>query len=206
MKQRTPEWYAARVGKVTASRIGDVVGRTKAGKYRAERKNYMAELLAERLSGAPYEFFVSAEMEHGTELEPLARSEYEFTTDTVVEEVGFAPHPTIEMSGASPDGLVGTDGLIEIKCPKTATHIQTLLSKSVENQGYLYQMYWQMRCTQRSWCDFVSYDDRLPEEYRKVIVRVEADSRLIDEAEAEVVKFLDELDYLILEVQEAVGG
>ena len=201
MKQGTPEWHEARLGKVTASRIADVMAKTKSG-YGAGRKNYMAELLAERLTGTWAEGFTSAAMQHGTDTEPMARAEYEFATGTMVEEVGFVQHPTIEMSGASPDGFVGYDGMVEIKCPNTATHLDTLINRTVDLK-YMRQMQWQMVCAERNWCDFVSYDNRLPEEYRLCIIRFERiDSQEMTEA---VELFLRELDELIREVKEAVA-
>ena len=161
MEQQTQEWFEARLGKVTASRVADVIAKTKTG-YSASRDNYMAQLICERLTGQKGESFTNAAMEHGTQTEPLARSAYENARNLLVKEVGFINHPRIEMSGASPDGLVGEDGLVEIKCPNTATHIETLLSGKVPTK-YITQMQWQMLCCQRKWCDFVSFDNRLPE-------------------------------------------
>ncbi len=192
MEQGSAEWLAIRCGKVTASRVADVVAKTKTG-YGASRANYMAELIAERLTGAPAERFTNAAMAHGTATEPEARAFYEFMTDEVVEQVGFVPHPTIAMSGASPDGLVGDDGLVEIKCPNTATHIDTLLGRTVPAK-YETQMQWQMACTGRAWCDFVSYDPRLPESMRLFTSRIIRDDPLIAELTEEVTKFLAELE------------
>lgn len=191
MEQRTDEWFAARLGKVTASRIADVIGKTKSG-YGAARKNYMAQLLCERLTGTREETFVSATMQRGTDLEAKARATYILTNGDLVEEIGFVEHPNIEMSGASPDGLVNDDGLIEIKCPNTATHLEFIRTKKPKSE-YILQMQWQMACTGRSWCDFVSYDDRLPEKFAFYSIRLERDDDLIKEIEAEVQKFLDEL-------------
>lgn len=191
MEQRTDEWFAARLGKVTASRIGDIMAKTKSG-YGAARKNYMAQLLCERLTGMREETFVSAAMQRGTDLEAKARATYILTNGDLVEEIGFVEHPNIEMSGASPDGLVNDDGLIEIKCPNTATHLEFIRTKKPKSE-YILQMQWQMACTGRSWCDFVSYDDRLPEKFAFRSIRLERDDDLIIEIEAEVQKFLDEL-------------
>lgn len=191
MEQRTDEWFAARLGKVTASRIGDIMAKTKSG-YGAARKNYMAQLLCERLTGMREETFVSAAMQRGTDLEAKARATYILTNGDLVEEIGFVEHPNIEMSGASPDGLVNDDGLIEIKCPNTATHLEFIRTKKPKSE-YILQMQWQMACTGRSWCDFVSYDDRLPEKFAFRSIRLERDDDLIKEIEAEVQKFLDEL-------------
>ena len=192
-EQRTPEWFAERLGKITASRIADVVGKTKSGSYGAARKNYMAELLCQRLTGQQEEKFTSAAMQHGTDAEPAARAMYMLETGADVTETGFIPHPTIAMSGASPDGLAGEDGLIEIKCPNTATHLEFLQSQKPKHE-YLLQMQWQMACTGRQWCDFVSYDDRLPEKLAYRCIRIPRDDKLIAELEEEAVKFLTELD------------
>ena len=143
--QGSPEWFAARLGRVTASRVADVVARTKSG-WGASRANYAAQLVAERLTKTVAETFTNAAMQHGTEQEPVARAAYEFYRDADVTEVGFVVHPRIAMSGASPDGLVGADGLVEIKCPNTATHIETLLGGAVPAK-YLCQVQWQMACT-----------------------------------------------------------
>jgi putative phage-type endonuclease len=192
MDQGTEEWFTIRIGKVTASRVADVIAKTKTG-YSASRDNYMAQLVCERLTGQKGESFTNAAMQHGTETEPLARAAYEALKDVLVDEVGFVPHPTIAMAGASPDGLVGDDGLIEIKCPNTATHIETLLSQTVPGK-YNTQMQFQMACTGRQWCDFVSFDNRLPEELQLFVTRVPRDEVFIRLIEAEIVQFLAELD------------
>jgi len=192
MEQGSPEWHAARCGKVTASRVADVVTRTKTG-WGASRANYMAELIAERLTGAPAERYTNAAMAWGTEKEPEARDLYAFMTDAEVVQVGFVEHPDIGMCGASPDGLVGDDGLIEIKAPNTSTHIDTLLGQTVPAK-YVTQMQWQMACTGRQWCDFVSYDPRLPGSMRLFIKRVERDQAAIEEMSGEVIAFLVELN------------
>lgn len=191
MEQRTDEWFAARLGKVTASRIADVCARTKTG-WGASRKNYMAELVAERLTGVRTEGFTNAAMQWGTDMEPEARVAYEFYRDASVAEIGFVPHPTIADTGASPDGLVGDDGLVEIKCPATATHIDTLLGAGLA-QKYFLQMQWQMTCTGRQWCDFVSYDPRLPESMRLHVERVKREDTVISALEKDVTDFLSEL-------------
>jgi putative phage-type endonuclease len=192
MEQGTEAWFNIRIGKVTASRVADVLAKTKTG-YSTTRDNYMAQLVCERLTGQKGESFTNAAMQHGTETEPLARAAYEARYDVLVDEVGFVSHPTIEMSGASPDGLVGEDGLIEIKCPNTATHIETLLSESVPNKYYT-QMQFQIACTGRKWCDFVSFDNRLPTELQMFVKRVPRDDIYIKLIEDEIVKFLAELD------------
>jgi putative phage-type endonuclease len=188
--QRTDEWFAARVGKVTASRVADAVARTRSG-WGASRANYEAELLVERLTGQPAPRFSNAAMQWGTDTEPFAIAAYEFYTDLTVFPVGFVDHPRIAMSGASPDGMVD-DGLVEIKCPNTATHIQTLLGSPIDDK-YIKQMHWQMACTDRNWCDFVSFDPRMPEEMRIHITRVKRDQALIDSLEKDIAEFIQEL-------------
>jgi len=200
MEQGTEEWFTIRIGKVTASRVADVIAKTKTG-YSATRDNYMAQLVCERLTGQKGESFSNAAMQHGTDTEPLARAAYEALQDVLVDEVGFVPHPSIIMAGASPDGLVGEDGLIEIKCPNTATHIETLLSESLPNKYYT-QMQFQIACTGRKWCDFVSFDNRLPTELQMFVKRVPRDDVYIRLIEDEVVKFLNELDIKIAQLMD----
>ena len=192
MEQRSPEWFAARLGRVTASRVADVIAKTKSG-YSASRANYMAELVCERLTGMQGESYSNAAMVWGTNTEPMARSAYESRMAELVEETGFVLHPTIPMAGASPDGLIGDDGLVEIKCPNTATHIDTLLSEGAPSK-YMTQMQWQMACTGRKWCDFVSFDPRMPEEMQMFVIRVNRNDDVITELEREVEKFLSELE------------
>jgi putative phage-type endonuclease len=190
--QGTEEWFAARLGKVTASRVADVIAKTKTG-YSSSRDNYMAQLICERLTNQKGESFTNAAMQHGTETEPLARAAYEALKDVLVDEVGFIPHPKILMAGASPDGLIGDNGLLEIKCPNTATHIDTLLSEIVPGK-YNTQMQFQMACTDREWCDFVSFDNRLPTELQLFVKRVPRDNVFIRLIEGEIVQFIAELD------------
>jgi putative phage-type endonuclease len=202
--QRSPEWFALRVGKVTASRVADVGARTKSG-WGASRANYMAELIAERLTGEPAERFSNAAMQWGTDKEPEARTAYEFETNTEVIEVGFVAHPAIAMSGASPDGLVGDLGLVEIKCPNTAGHIDTLLSGTIPDK-YVTQMLWQMACTGREWCDFVSFDPRMPENMRLFVRRIERDEIRIGAHEKDVREFLGELEAKVSALTETYGA
>jgi putative phage-type endonuclease len=190
--QGTDAWFSARLGKVTASRVADVIAKTKSG-YSTSRDNYMAQLVCERLTGQKGESFTNAAMQHGTDTEPLARSAYEAFADVMVEEVGFIQHPKIEQAGASPDGLVGLFGMLEIKCPNTATHIDTLLTQSVPTK-YITQMQWQMRCCERQWCDYVSFDPRLPQDLQLFVKRVEFDAAYVATLEEEVNLFLKELD------------
>lgn len=200
MEQGTKEWLQARAGRVTASRVADIVAKTKSGPA-ASRANYMAQLICERLTGSPVEGFKSAAMQWGTEIEPLARAAYEDRHGVLVVETGFIPHPTLSMAGASPDGLVGEDGLVEIKCPETATHLDTLLSGSVPGR-YQIQMLWQMACTGRAWCDFVSFDPRLPANMQLFVARVERDEKKLVEISGEVEAFLGELDQKIQKLTE----
>jgi putative phage-type endonuclease len=200
IEQGTDEWFAARIGRVTASRVADVLAKTKTG-YSTTRDNYMAQLVCERLTGQKGESFTNAAIQHGIDTEAYARAAYEALKDVLVDEVGFVPHPSIIMAGASPDGLVGDDGLLEIKCPNTATHIETLLSQTVPGK-YNTQMQFQMACTNRSWCDFVSFDNRLPQELQLFVKRVPRDNMYIRLMEDEIVKFLNELDIKIAQLME----
>ena len=192
VEQRSDAWFKARLAKVTASRVADVIAKTKTG-YSASRDNYMAQLICERLTGQQGESFTNSAMQWGIDTEPHARSAFEAHADVMVEEVGFVNHPTIQMSGASPDGLVGLFGMIEIKCPNTATHIDTLLSQTVPSK-YITQMQWQMRCCERQWCEFVSFDNRLPQDLQLFVKRVEFDAPYVAMLEEEIIKFLAELD------------
>lgn len=202
--QGSPEWHQIRLGKVTASRVADVIARTKTG-WGAGRANYAAELIAERLTGTVADSFTSAAMQWGTDNEPSARAAYQFEKNTRVGLIGFVNHPTIYDSGASPDGLVGDEGLVEIKCPNTATHIETLIKKSIPSK-YITQMLWQMACTGRHWCDFVSYDPRLPDNMQVFIQRVPRDDVAIRELENEVTAFLlEEVDAKVGELLRLYG-
>ncbi|MBE5529996.1 exonuclease [Laribacter hongkongensis] len=192
MEQRTEEWFAARLGKVTASCVADVMAKTRSG-HAASRQNYMAELICQRLTGMQETRFSNAAMQRGTDLEPHARARYIIETGEIVTETGLVDHPTIAGFGASPDGLVGDTGLIEIKCPNTWTHLETIKTGKPKRE-YLLQMQTQMACTGRQWCDFVSYDDRLPDDMQYFCTRIERDDALIAEIESEVSAFLSELE------------
>lgn len=198
--QGTVEWFDARRGKVTASRVADVIAKTRSG-WGASRKNYAAQLIAERLTGQTADSYSNAAMQWGTDTEPEARTAYEFYSDADVVEVGFIDHPSIEMCGASPDGLIGDDGMVEIKCPNTATHIDTLLGQTVPKK-YITQMQFQMACADRQWCDFVSYDPRMPDAMRMFVSRVERDNAVILELEKDVTDFLNELVGTVRELQQ----
>ena len=192
VEQGTPEWFAQRCGKATASRISDIVAKTKSG-YSTSRANYMAQLVVERMTNQVAESYTNSAMEWGIENEGFARANYESKMNLLVTETGAIDHPTIPMSAASPDGLVGDDGCLEIKCPHTATHIDTLLGDEVAKK-YYDQMQWQMACTGRYWCDFVSFDPRMPEGLQLFIKRIARDDKYIAELEGEVIQFLKEVD------------
>jgi putative phage-type endonuclease len=191
IEQGTPEWKAQRLGKVTASRVADVIAKTKTG-YSTSRANYAAELVCERLTGAAAEHYQNVAMAWGTEKEPEAKAAYEFMKNVDVVAAGFVDHPKIPMSGASPDGYIGDVGLIEIKCPISATHIETLLSGKVPDK-YVVQMLWQMLCTGRQWCDYVSFDPRLPAHLQLFVKRIHRDEKRMGELEQEVESFLAEV-------------
>lgn len=197
--QGSEAWHLMRLGKITASRINDVVAMIKTGEA-ATRADYRIELVCERLTGKPTEGFTNSHMERGIELEPFARSAYEIATSTFVEQVAFIDHPRLKNTGASPDGLVGNDGLIEIKCPAVKTHIKTLVDKKAPSK-YMNQMQWQMACTKRLWVDFVSYCPELPENMQLFIKRVERDNGIIAELEAKVLEFDEEVEAVIQQLK-----
>jgi predicted phage-related endonuclease len=172
--------------------MADALAKTKTG-WGASRANYMAELIAERLTETAAESYINAAMQWGIDHEAEARSAYEFRTDCEVAPGGFVLHPVIGHSGASPDGFVGPNGLVEFKCPNTATHIDTLLGQAIPGK-YITQMQWQMACTDRQWCDFVSYDPRLPEPMRLFCKRLKRDDAAIEAMAKDAIEFLQELD------------
>ncbi len=198
MEQRTEEWFAARCGKVTASRVADIIAKTKSGPS-ASRENYLAQLVCERMTGKPAESYSNSAMQHGTDTEPYARAAYEARMDLLVTEVGFIDHPWIAMSGASPDGFAN-EGMVEIKCPNTATHIDTLLSQTVPAK-YITQMMWQMCSADRPWCDFVSFDPRLPERHQLFIKRITYDPEMVNLLENSVIQFLGDVDLKIQQLE-----
>lgn len=200
IEQGSAEWLQARCGLITASKISDVMAKGRGNAPSATRATYMGTLAAERLSGNPVEHFTSSAMDWGTETEPQARAQYSMRTGEMIAEVGFVPHPSIVNAGASPDGLVGELGLVEIKCPNTATHIANLRGATIKS-GYMLQMQWQMACTGRKWCDFVSFDPRMPDHLAMKITRVPRDNEKITEITAEVSKFEGELVAMIAELE-----
>lgn len=193
MEQRSEEWFAARCGKVTASKIGDIVKRLRNGDWAASRRNYCAQLVNERLSGRAFiPTYTNEYMEWGREQEPAAREKYVEKTGVELTELGFVDHPTIPFSGASPDGLIGDDGLLEIKCLIKANHMEILLNEDLEK--YALQMHWQMACMpKRQWCDFVSFNPELPEDMNLFIKRLHRDNETIEKVEREVNIFLEEV-------------
>jgi len=191
MEQRSPEWFASRLGKVTASMVTTVASKTIA------RKKYLNQLITERLTGNVVPVYVNQAMQHGMDYEDEARNLYinkvGLLKDVDVTEEGFVDHPTIDMAGASPDGLVGDTGLIEIKCPQLLTHTETLATHDI-NIKYQHQIQWQLACMpERQWCDFVSYHPDFPDEHKLLVLRVDRDDELIARLETEVEKFLTEV-------------
>lgn len=199
MIQGSEEWLKARCGVVTASRFNDVLASIKSGEA-AARYNYKAEIIAERLTGAPAESYTNAAMQWGTDHESEARSVYEAVTGQPVTEVGLIKIDGLE-AGASPDGLVGEDGLVEIKCPNTATHILTRLNPTTAMKKHYAQIQGQLWATNRKWCDLVSYDPRLDDRLAYFVQRIERDEEYIAKLETEVKQFLKEVDELIERLQ-----
>ena len=204
IKQGTEEWHQIRLGKVTASRVSDVMSKIKSGES-AGRKNYKMDLVVERLTNTPTSSFTNAAMAWGTETEPLARMAYEVHSGNFVETVAFIQHPSIEWFGCSPDGLIGSEGNLEIKCPNTSTHIDYLLA-GVPPAKYVPQMQTQMACTGRLWTDFVSYDPRLPPELQLFVVRLDRDEAYIQQIEDEVKQFLDEIKQIYSQLKARNNG
>ena len=198
IEQGSEAWHQKRLGKVTASRIADVMAKTKSG-WGASRANYLSELVAQRLTGIVQEGYTNAAMEWGKATETEARAAYSWHVNQDVELVDFVDHPAIGQSGASPDGLVGQSGLVEIKCPSTSTHIETLRGRSVPGK-YVHQMQWQMACTGRTFCDFASFDPRMPDDMRLFVVRLNRDDDAIKALEAEVRVFLAEVDATVADL------
>ena len=207
-EQQTEQWFTDRLGKATASRLADVLAKTKTG-YSASRANYMTQLVLERITKTRAESYSNAAMEWGVEQEPFARAAYEAHTGQMVEEVGFIQHPDIEDAGASPDGLVGDDGMVEIKCPSSSTALECWL---IHAQGgnpvdakYYAQMQWQMRCANRSWCDYVVFDPRMPAKAQLFVFRVQRNAEFLKIAEDEVITFLTEVDIKVAALKQIIG-
>jgi len=193
MEQRSDEWVQARIGLVGCSRLSDVLARGKDGKPSSTRKNYMAELLCERLTGVHQESYTSPSMIRGVEMEPEARAEYEMRTGCEVTLHGGMMHPSINGWRGSPDGLVGDDGMIEIKNPNTATHLDTLLNDTID-RAYILQMAGYLEIFNRQWIDFVSYDNRLPDELSMYVRRFFRSELPLDKCREGVIVFLEELN------------
>jgi YqaJ-like viral recombinase domain len=191
-EQHTAEWTWVRTGRITASRICDLMAKLKRGGEAACRRDYRIELIAERLTGRTDDRYVSKEMQFGIEQEPFARTAYEIRTENIVDPVGFIFHPRLDFSGASPDGLIGEDGGLELKCPKTTTHLAYISAGTVPKE-YQHQMLWNMACAEREWWDFASFDPRLPEKLRLFIIRMPRDEARIGEIEREVLTLNSEI-------------
>lgn len=202
-EQGSAAWFAARLGKVTASRMADVMAKVKTGEA-ASVVNYRAQLVGERLTGMVADGFVNDDMVRGTELEPQARLAYEWQADAEVQQVGFVPHPKLREAGASPDGLVGEDGGIEIKCPRLSTHLATALNPKIDRR-YMLQMQWGMACTGRAWWDFVSFHPDVPEGMRLIVIRVDRDDAMIADMEEAVADFLDTVEEMENAARERFG-
>jgi putative phage-type endonuclease len=207
-EQQTEQWFTDRLGRVTASRLADVLAKTKTG-YSASRANYMTQLVLERITKTRAESYSNAAMEWGVTQEPFARAAYEAHTGQMVEEVGFIQHPDIEDAGASPDGLVGDDGMVEIKCPSSSTALECWL---IHAQGgnpvdakYYAQMQFQMRCADRSWVDYVVFDPRMPVKAQLFIYRVQRNAEFLKIAEDEVITFLTEVDIKVAALNQIIG-
>lgn len=193
--QRTVEWFNERLGRCTASRVADVVALGRGG-VRISRARYAAELAAERATGRLQRITQrTAAIEWGIRNEAPALRAYETKQSVKVHRVCFVTHPTIQMAGASPDGLIGDDGLVEVKCPNSMTHYGTCIGEPIQRRHYL-QMQWQLACSRRLWCDYVSFDPRMPAELRLYIRRVPRDDCLVEKLELEVEAFLREVDLL----------
>ena len=196
MEQGSPEWFASRLGRVTASRIADVLSRGKG----VTRDAYMDQLVAEILTGEVADTYQNEAMTRGIEQEPFARAAYEAHAGVLVDKTGGASHPRLR-SGASPDGIVGDDGLLEIKCPNSSTHVRWMLDGDVPAK-HRPQMLWQLACYPgRKWCDFASFDARMPEGSRVFVARLQRDDQWISAAEVEVERFLAEVDARVAQIR-----
>ena len=192
LDQNTPEWLMQRLGMLTASHMYDVTNKLKSGKYSAAREKYLMDVVIERLTGRAAEHFCTPAMERGLETEPRARAAYEIATGNDVDDGGFWIHPNLEWFGASPDGLIGKDGCLELKCPNTSTHLEYLEADVIPVE-YAPQMLAQLCCTGRKWCDFMSFDDRLPESLQRFIKRFEPSAELLEQCELEAKLFLGDV-------------
>lgn len=207
IEQGSPEWMELRCGKITGSRIANVMSWLKKPDKEgnkieaADRKAYRLQIITERLTGTTENKFKNKNMERGTELEPYAREAYEFHTGSIVEQIAFVDHPIIAMSGASPDGLVDANGLIEIKCPQRETHCEYMIDDKVPSE-YMPQMAWQKLCTGRDWIDFVSYCPEMPAHLQLFVKRYVPEQDYLMEIEHEVIKFNLEVDEILIKLLE----
>ena len=199
MRQQTNEWRLARCGCIGASSIADVLATVRSGEA-ASRANLRTRLVVERITGRPVETFQSQAMLDGIEREPFARAAYEAETGNLVQEVGWIPHPQIAGAGCSPDGLVGEDGIVQIKCPELTAHLKAIRGANIPGT-YLKQMHWEMACTGRLWSDYWSYNSEFPQHLRGVRIRVERDDEMIAHMEAEVRKLLAEVEEIVTELE-----
>jgi YqaJ-like viral recombinase domain len=206
--QGSKAWLECRLGCVTSSRVAAAISFLKRqsknggpGDETAARRNLRFELVSELETGVASEHYVSRWMEEGKEKEPLARAAYEIAKDVNCDQIGFAFHASIKMAGASPDSLVGNDGLAEYKCPRTSTHIGYILGGVVPVE-YRPQMYWQIACLEREWCDFVSYDPSIKKAANRIFIRrLFRDDAIIKEMEKQVEIFNAEVQ----EMQEMIA-
>lgn len=199
-EQRTAEWFQARVGKATASRFKDVIAKLKNGSPAAARTNYLVDIATERLTKSATPHYTNSAMQWGVTHEPGARIVYEQRRKLQVEETGFIQHDELD-AGASPDGLVDWDGLIEIKCPyNSAVHVLTWMDGMPED--HVAQVQGQLWITGRQWCDFVSFDPRMPPGLQLYVERVERNDSFIAGLETEVRKFLADVDAMVAKLME----
>jgi len=196
LKQQTPEWLKARIGKCTGSRVKDALSFLKNGQPSQKRKDYLTDVVTERLTGFAVEHYVTPAMQWGIDTEEYASSAYEVVSGNDVEEVGIAEHPSIPMFSASPDRYVGNDGIVEIKCPITTTHVEWMMAGLIPEE-HLWQLTAEMACSGRKWVDFVSFDPRLPPRNQVFIRRLLRDEERIAFMEAGVIQFLSEVDAMV---------
>ena len=200
LEQGSEAWKMARLGHVTASNVSDVMARGKDGEA-TTRYKYKVKLVAERLTTEQPESYTNTAMQWGIDQEQFAVIAYEMKADVMTDLTGFWLHPALKWVGASPDRLVGDDGLLEVKCPNTTTHLDYIFAGKVPAE-YVKQVQAQLWITGRAWCDFVSFDPRLPPRNQLLVVRVFRDEKLIAEMETETVKFLGEVTSLINKLKE----
>lgn len=197
--QDSADWMLARCGKFTASRASDLMARTKSGPS-ASRRNLLALLAVERLTGQPVEGCQNDAMRRGTELEAEARDAYSFATGNAVEEAGFVECSDLPNTGCSPDGLIGDDGLLEIKCPASmAKHLDALRSGAHADE-YRWQLQHQLMVTGREWVDASSYDPRFPDHLQLATVRVRRDESAITELREAILAADAEVEAIVREL------